>query len=379
VHRPLKELSPAILWVLRLGLYQAEHLDRIPVHAMVHSSVELARDFGNPGAAGLVNAVLRKAPDRLATAREPDASEDPVGHLEARASHPAWMLRRWLEAFGFRKTMAIAAAGNRKPSLTLRVASKRVDPQEIERQLAEAGIPAERGEFLPEAIRLPGGWHPIVEDITGAGHAVVQDESAGLVAHVARPEPGLRILDVCAAPGGKGTHLASLCGDSPMVAADISPGRARFVEASVAALGLRNTRVIVADGTRPVTDGGFDRVLVDAPCSNTGVLGRRSDARWRRGPDAIVRLVELQGRLLEASRSQVGPGGILVYSTCSLEPEENDGVVASYLDRHPEDRLLPAGEVLPEEVVDGDFYRTDPSRLPLDGAFAAAILPGGKA
>ena len=164
-----------------------------------------------------------------------------------------------------------------------------------------------------------------------------------------------------------------------MVAADISPGRARFVEASVAALGLRNTRVIVADGTRPVTDGGFDRVLVDAPCSNTGVLGRRSDARWRRGPDAIVRLVELQGRLLEASRSQVGPGGILVYSTCSLEPEENDGVVASYLDRHPEDRLLPAGEVLPEEVVDGDFYRTDPSRLPLDGAFAAAILPGGKA
>jgi 16S rRNA (cytosine967-C5)-methyltransferase len=194
-----------------------------------------------------------------------------------------------------------------------------------------------------------------------------------------RPSRGARLLDVCAAPGGKALHFATLAGDSEIVAADRSARRLRALRESTGRLGLPGIRVVAADGRRPVTRGGFSRVLVDAPCSNTGVLGRRPDARWRRVPEDLPRLAALQGELLDASRGQVGPGGLLIYSTCSLEPEENEEVIAAYLRRHPGDALVPADEVLPEELVHDGCLAVDPSRHSVDGAFAAAIRPGAGA
>jgi 16S rRNA (cytosine967-C5)-methyltransferase len=232
---------------------------------------------------------------------------------------------------------------------------------------------------LEDVVRLPGGWHPAVETLLDAGLVVVQDEAAGLVAHLARPVPRARVLDLCAAPGGKTFHFAQLCGDAFVLACDASATRLASLSRMRTKLGFDAVHPVVADGLTSVTAGGFSRVLVDAPCTNTGVLGKRPDARWRRGPEDVVRLADLQSRLLDEARGQVAPGGILVYSTCSLEPEENEGVIRAYRTRHPQDRILPASEVLPEEVVQGDFLATVPGRHGMDGTFAAAIRPNGGA
>ncbi|MGQ0723343.1 MAG: 16S rRNA (cytosine(967)-C(5))-methyltransferase RsmB [Candidatus Eiseniibacteriota bacterium] len=379
VRRPLESLHPSVLWILRLGLYQLEHLDRVPRHAACDTSVELAKRCAPRGAEALVNAVLRKAPDALADLVEPDASEDPAGHLAARTSHPRWLLERWLSRFGFRRTLALAARNTERPPLTLRVASDRVDPVDLLADLRALGIDAEPGTFLPDFVRLPGGWHPAVREFLESGLAVVQDEAAGLVAHTARAWPGASLLDVCAAPGGKAVHFAQLAGDPVTVAADISPRRLTRIRETAGRVGLRHLYAVASDGLRPALAGTFSRVLVDAPCTNTGVLAKRPDARWRRGPEDVVRLAGLQGELLDASRAFVGPGGLLVYSTCSIEPEENEDVIRDYLARHPADTVVPADEVLPEELVHEGFLRTDPCSMPLDGAFAAVIRPGGAA
>lgn len=379
VDRPLPSLDPALLWLLRLGLYQMEHLDRVPPHAAVHTTVELAKRRLGAGAGGLANAVLRRAGRELADLREPDAAEDPLGHLEARTSHPRWLLERWLARWGFGKTLALAAAGNRKPSLTLRVVSDRVDAADLASDLRKRGLEARPGSVLPETVQLPGGWDPAVRDLLESGLCVVQDEAAGLVAHVSRPTRGATILDVCAGLGGKALHLAELCGDASLVACDVSVRRLEGLARVAARTGLVRARCVAADGRRPAVRGGFARVLVDAPCTNTGVLGRRADARWRRTAEDLPRLAALQGELLDASRALAGPGGILVYSTCSIEPEENEDVVRAYLGRHGADALVPADDLLPEELLAGGCLRTDPVAHGMDGAFAAAIRVGGGA
>jgi 16S rRNA (cytosine967-C5)-methyltransferase len=226
-------------------------------------------------------------------------------------------------------------------------------------------------------VRLPDGWHPRVREILDAGLAAVQDEGAALVALVSRPHGGASILDVCAAPGGKALHLADLCGDAFVVAADRSVERLQRLTQTIRREERIGVHALAADGRTPATRGGFSRVLVDAPCLNTGVFARRPDAKWRRGPEDLARLAALQGELLESSRAQVGPGGLLVYSTCSLEPEENEDVIRSYRTRHPSDSLLPAEDVLPDDLCREGFLCTNPSRFPIDGAFAAVIRPGG--
>jgi 16S rRNA (cytosine967-C5)-methyltransferase len=377
VQRPLESLHPSVLWILRLGLYQLEHLDRVPRHAACDTSVELAKRCAPRGAEALVNAVLRRAPDALAELVEPDAGEDPAGHLAARTSHPRWMLERWLARYGFRRTLALAARNTERPPLSLRIASERIEPLDLLADLRAQGIEGEAGLFLPDFVRLPGGWHPAVRELLESGLVVVQDESAGLVAHAARPWPGASLLDVCSAPGGKAVHFAQLAGDPPVVAADISARRLLRVRQNARRLGLHRLHAVASDGLRPAVRGAFSRVLVDAPCTNTGVLAKRPDARWRRGPEDVARLAGLQGDLLDASRAFVAAGGLLVYSTCSIEPEENEDVIRAYLTRHPGDVVVPASEVLPEELVHDGFLRTDPAATPLDGAFAAVLRPGG--
>ncbi len=379
LSRPLEALDPPLLWILRLGLYQLDRLDRVPAHAAVNTTVELAKRRVGPGAAGFANAVMRRAARELAGLVEPDAAEDPLGHLEARTSHPRWLLERWLARRGFAGTLKLAASGNRKPSLTLRVVSDRVDAADLLGDLRGRGIDARPGTILPDTVVLEDGWHPAVRDALDAGLCVVQDEAAGLVAHVARPTRGARVLDVCAGVGGKALHFAELCGGASVVACDLSARRLRTLADAARRTGAGPVRCVAADGRRPAVRGGFARVLVDAPCTNTGVLARRADARWRRTAADVPRLAALQGELLDASRAMAGPGGLLVYSTCSLEPEENEDVVRDYLARHRADALVPADDLLPPELLSGGCLRTDPAEHAMDGAFAAAIRVGGGA
>ena len=227
LDRPLENVDPRLLWILRIGLYQLDRLDRVPAHAAVSTSVDLAKATAGPGAGGFVNAILRRAIRELADLVEPDAAADPVGHLEARTSHPRWILERWLTRYGFGKTLALAAAGNRKPALTLRIVSDRVEALDVIADLGASGVEAQPGAILPDTIRLPDGWHPVLADLLAGGICAVQDEAAGLVAHVARPARGLKVLDVCAGFGGKTLHFAQLAGDAEIMACDLSARRLR--------------------------------------------------------------------------------------------------------------------------------------------------------
>jgi 16S rRNA (cytosine967-C5)-methyltransferase len=290
VDRCAKRVDPLIRQHLRVALFQIRHLDRIPRHAAVHEAVELAKGV-SARSAGFVNAVLRKAADLPL----PDT-------LGVRTSHPDWLVERWRERFRPRELEAILDADNAVLPVTARVNRVKVTggPGVVEVD----GDPAADPRFL-------------------AGEYTVQDETSMKVAPWLEPQPGERILDLCAAPGGKTTHLAELLGGKGSVVAVDLPDRIGLVAAAAKRLGLSNIECVAGDGATIEFRGRFDAVLVDAPCSNTGVLSRRPDVRWRLREADIAGAVALQRRLLARAAALLKPGGRLLYSTCSLEPEEN--------------------------------------------------------
>jgi len=374
LRQDLETLPPWIQQALRLGVYQLLFLDRMPPHAAVSETVTLARKYGHPGTAGLVNSVLRRVSEtpreelweRLRTL--PDA----VSRAVALTSHPTWLWERWMQRFGEEEAFALADANNRTARLGLRANRLRLDRKELVLRLQRHGVEAEPGRWAEAHVSLRGEVDfsslPVVE----RGDATVQDESETLVGHLVDPKPGERVLDLCAAPGGKTTHLAELMGDrGEIVAVEKNPARARVLERNLERLGLRSVTVLVADALTTTPPGVFDRVLVDAPCSGLGVLARRADARWRKSAAGVIEMAGVQRDLLEAGARAVRPGGTLVYSVCTFEPEETGEVVSWLGQRHPEFRRTPGNQWLPAEVL-GESYELLclPHRHATDGVFA---------
>jgi 16S rRNA (cytosine967-C5)-methyltransferase len=360
LHRGTGSLHPRILILLRMGAWQLLSMGSVPSYAAVSETVEQARltpknAGGGKGAAGLVNAVLR----RLAEAgggpeRFPSLEEDPVAHLASWGSHPAWLVERWIARYGRDGAVALVEAGNRIPRTHLR----RLDTGE--------GVELEPGSDVVEAL---GRLHPAqVQD--PAASAVVDFMARGMLA--AGLAPGARVADLCAAPGGKGLALAGL---SPLRARVVAldPSRARLgrVAENLRRLGWApapdpgaqgdpaggRVDLVVARGeVPPLPPGSMDGVLVDAPCTGTGTLARHPDARWRLDPGAPARLARVQAAILEGAAGIVRTGGILVYSTCTLEPEENEARVEGFIQRHPAFRLEEDLRVLPRHSgTDGSF------------------------
>ena len=352
LQRPLADIPPPIRNALRLGAYQILYLDRIPAAAACDESVKLARRYGHPGTAGLVNAVLR----RLAQAGLPplpDLETDPVSHMSLAHHHPPWMVRRWLDRLGQEATLALLAANNRPAATSIRVNQLRVSPAELQHELEALGATVSPSALLPEGLVLAS--HPPIRSMKAfsQGRFQVQDESSMLAARVVNPRPGWLVIDACAAPGGKTTHLAELMGDrGQVVAIDLSSTRLRLVKEAADRLGLRCIRTVHGDAreiARLVPEPA-DAILVDAPCSGLGTLRRRSDLRWTRHIEDLAPLAELQCSLLVAAADRVKPGGVLVYSTCSTEPEENEGVVNALLERTTGFRRESPLAVLPDET-----------------------------
>lgn len=379
LQRPLPELEEGLRWVLRLGAYQLVLMSGIPPHAAVHETVETAKRCGEPRWAGFANGVLRSL-SRMATDRtQPGPSADsipladgtyrtltspllpgptanPLGYFASAFGFPQWLAERWSQRFSADELSRLGFWFNAPPPLTVRVNALRTTRDDLLQRWQTDGIAAEAGT-VPETIRLDERVR--IERLPGydEGEFSVQDESATGAARMLAPRPGETILDLCAAPGGKTTHLAELMRNEGLVlAADIDAARVQRISENAQRLGLsiiepRTLRRDLSD----LPEGPFDAVLVDVPCSNTGVLGKRPEARWRLQPTDLEELTALQQTLLQVAMTRTRPGGRLVYSTCSIEPEENAGVVQSVLGVRPEWRLEREASHLPGRPADGAY------------------------
>lgn len=337
-RRALSQLDPWTRNNLRLAAYQLFYLDRVPHAAAVHEAVELAKRFGGGGAPGFVNGVLRQLLRTRDEAAFPDPAADPVGYLSLAESMPAWLVRRWLDRYGYEATGALLACMNVPAPTVIRANRLRITPGDLAERLRAEGVVCRPGRCVPEALVIKG--YPALEELAAfrEGLFQVQDESSMLAAHALNPAPRQLLLDVAAAPGGKTTHLAELMGNTGrIVANDPQTRRLRLIRENCRRLGITCVETREGDGrTLPEAfEGKAAGVLLDAPCSGLGVLHRRPDARWRKSEEDIARLSRLQGELIEAAARCVAPGGTLVYSTCTTEPEENSQVVEGFLARHP--------------------------------------------
>jgi len=374
-------LDPIVRVILRLGLYQLLMLDRVPAHAAVDSSVELAKRLA-PKASGLVNAVLRRAvrePGRLTL---PDPVTDPLRHLSVALSHPGWLIERWRERFSDDELRALLAANNEAAPTVLR--ARHGERGQLLARLAAAGITAEPGRFAPDAIRV-GMVAPHGLEGYARGELSVQSEASQLVVLLLGIEPGMRVLDACAAPGGKTGYLAELTGPTGrVVALDQRQRGAAAVVGVARRLGLANVDAAALDARRAgrALRTRFDRILVDAPCSGLGTLRSHPEVRWTRTPADVTRLATLQHEMLTRLTPLLAPGGLLVYATCTIMPAENERVVQRWLAAHPELAIEPAGAHLPAAaaglVDDTGALRTFPHRDDLDGFYAVRVRHTGE-
>jgi 16S rRNA (cytosine967-C5)-methyltransferase len=382
VNRDLDKLEPLVANALRLGAYQIAVAENVPDRAAVDQTVRCVRAAGLERATGLVNAVLRRLAVEHAGIALPSLETDPLGHLTFALSLPAWLAARWIESFGVPAAAALARALNQIPPLTVRVNRLADSRDALLAELRERFPDAAPCRFARDGLVLGRRGNPALEPAFLAGRCTVQDEASQLVVALLDPQPGECVLDACAAPGGKATAIAERVGPAGcVVAVDRHPRRLDLVHRHARRLGLGNLRAVARDAARSVADlapaGGFDRILVDAPCSGLGALRRNPDARWRVTPSDIPRLAEAQLALLRSAADALRPGGALVYSTCTLIPEENEGVVAALLERAPGFRLVPPAECPAEArgVISADgFLRCLPHVHDTDGFFAARLV-----
>jgi 16S rRNA (cytosine967-C5)-methyltransferase len=379
VPRGWDQVAAPLQDVLRIGVYQLASLDRVPAHAAVSTSVALAREAGGARASGFVNAVLRKIAAVGASPAAPASARDvrPARALAAAYSHPEWLVDRWVQRFGAAGAEALLKRNNTRPELVLQPARAPLDA--LRKRWESAGIatrPAPFGAGLLTDRTRPADLPGFAE-----GDFVVQDPAQALVAWFADLPPDVIAYDACAAPGGKTVALGR--GVRGVIAADVSRSRSRRLLENVRRAGSGREHVIVADARRPPVREAA-AVVVDAPCLGTGTFARHPDARWRVTPAALEQLAAQQAQLLDAAAEAVGPGGLLVYATCSLEPEENEAQVDRFLARHPAFHREPT-EDFPAALLSekGDLMML-PHRHGTDGGFAArlrreAAAPGADA
>jgi 16S rRNA (cytosine967-C5)-methyltransferase len=367
VRRGLDNVEPALLEILRLGAYQLLYMDGVPTYAAVSETVEQARAACGPRTSGFVNAVLR----RVAEAGDgpehfPSIDADPAGFLASWGSHPRWLVERWLERWPVTAVRRLVDADNARPAVCL--VPLEGDPAAAVARLGKAGVEAGVVGHGTRCVRLRAS-RDVASALEATAPSIVQDPAANLVSVYADVPSGTMVADLCAAPGGKALALSGR--QLGILAADRSESRIHVMRDNARRVG-RSVAFVVADATRPPLRGA-DVVMLDVPCTGTGTLARHPDGRWRLSPESVVSLADVQARMLEAAAEVVRPGGLLVYSTCTLEPEENAHQVEAFLSAHPEYRVEPT-EAVPAALLDGSgCLEVTPQDLGFDGSFAARL------
>jgi 16S rRNA (cytosine967-C5)-methyltransferase len=379
---PVHKMDPLVLDIVRLGLYQILFLARIPVSAAVNDSVDLAKEQAPLWVVRFVNAVLRSAVRRAKEIPLPPDADDPVAAIAIEESHPRWMVGRWVKRMGIEETRRLCKANNQIPPVTARVNTLKVSREGLLRSLTGHVKKVNRTRFSPDGLALRGLKRAIPDmPAFQDGWFQVQDEAAQLVSYLLGPRPGETILDACAGRGGKTGHIAQLMKDSGAIkAVDFQAWKLQALKASMKRLGVSNVTTWHHDLSEPMGEdltGTFDRILLDAPCSGLGVLRRRPDIKWRKQEEDLTRLQRKEQHLLVSLAPWVKRGGCLVYSVCSLEPEEGERVVDNFLKSHTDfviDCSCTRLAEMDERLVDGSgIFRSLPHEHDMDGFFAVRL------
>ncbi len=350
---PLEKLTPWIRNILRLGVFQLLYLERVPASAAVDEAVKLAMRFGHKGVAGLVNAVLRKVSQAREEIPWPSRSADPPLYLSLVYSFPLWIVRRWIRQMGLDEAEELCRANSIQPPLSIRSNTLKTTPHKLKALLEEEGVKADFCRFASEGLVLRLSKKLTDLNSFREGLFQVQGEASMLVAPLVNPKAGDRVLDLCSAPGGKTLHMAMLMGnEGEIVAGDLYPHRLRLLQRAMEQQGVKIVRVEKLDG-RVISSGKyglFDRVLLDVPCSGLGVVRRKGELKWRRKEQDIPMLAGLQADLLRNAFKALKPGGVLVYSACSTEPEETREIIFRFLEEEPSAGLALLEPLLPQEL-----------------------------
>jgi len=378
---PLERIEPTVMNILRMGLFQVIFLDRIPVSAAVNTSVQLAKASAPSWVAGFVNAVLRNSAKNWKQVPLPDPERSPDRYLAVYGSFPAWMVRRWISRFGFEDAKSLCSAINQIPPITIRTNSLRTTRPQLFSALRGFVEDLRKTPHSSDGLCFSSPSMPISElPLFQEGGFQVQDEAAQLVSQLLEAKPGQQVLDACAGLGVKTGHIAQLMENrGRLFALDKNAGKTARLEKEMQRLGVTVVQPMVQDLLAPLPghEKRFDRVLLDAPCSGLGVVRRNPDAKWRTRIEKIARFGKQQVALLNRAADLVNPRGILVYSVCSMEPEENEAVIDVFLKDHPKFVVHKRSEDfnhLPNDFFDDQgFFRSYPHRHGTDGFFAAAL------
>lgn len=382
--RAYDRMEPLLRQILRLSVYELVKLEESP-HAVVNENVQLAKTALRHGAGNFVNGLLRalirdKSIDRLPVPKVEGDERSKARALSTIHSHPVWIVRRWLTRYGEEQAVQLMQWNNARPTFCLRAnASRGVSREDLGAKLQKLEVPHVNSSFLEDFVRVSTGMQDVLQaGLIRTGVCAVQDESAGLIVQLLDPQPGEVVIDCCAAPGGKTLFIATrLKGTGKVVAVDVNKGRIRLVNDAAVEQGVNSIVKTYHGDLRIFVDTIVDladKVLLDAPCSGLGVLCKRADLRWNRDIEGLQELTRMQDELLESAASIVKPGGILVYSTCSIEPEENTHRVNAFLKEHPDFVVESAAGFVPSEMVTAEgFFASLPWRDQIDGAFGARL------
>ena len=372
--KPSTELPLKLKNILRLGFYQLHFTDRIPDAAAVSESVNLAHFMTDKSKANLVNAVMRSAirePNKIIFAQK---DKDPVKYLGDFYSYPNHFVEYCMNEFGFLATKNLLTYYNEAPHVTYRVNFLKAKPDEVAHLLTENEVEFSFGKYLPEFLRIESGGLPLESELIKSGKVYVQDESSGMAVRLMNPRPGNSVLDMTAAPGGKTTYAAIRMRNKGRVTAiDKTQERLEILVGNAQRLGIKIISPVISD-MYDFKGGPFDRVLLDPPCSGWGSAGKHSDLRWAKTSEDTTKLARIQQSMIGRASKLVKPGGVLVYSTCTIIKEENDMVVEDFLAKHKEFEVESAKEFYPDELVtDKGYVKTYPSVGKLDGSFCVRL------
>lgn len=375
-RKSASQQAPDVRAILHLGLYQLRYLKQIPPSAAVNTTVELLKQNRLGGLSGFVNGVLRQYL-RLSEHEDPlDLGTQPIQKLGILHSYPDWIVETWAESLGLEAAEQLCITFNQPPSLDLRINPLKTDRETVQTAMSEQGIQSTALPF-PQALRIVGNAGPI-QQLPGyaQGWWTVQEASAQLVGHLVNPQPGMVVLDLCAAPGGKTTHLVELMqGNGIVWACDRTASRLKRLRQNLQRLDMNEVQVRQIDGRVLGTEiPQADIILLDAPCSGLGTLHRHADARWRQTPETVLELCNLQQELLVSAAGHVKPGGALIYATCTLHPSENEGVIQHFLAGHPQWRIEPPEEALFSSFrSESGWIKVWPHEQAMDGFFMVRL------